>query len=93
MSQPLRVLVIGDPYMPVAAYTGALASLGDATVTTMQIPDITTVPTRTESEHRLAGPMAAAVWLATATRSVGNGTSSKITKFRDPPSNGVPVLL
>ena len=54
MSQPLRVLVIGDPYMPVAAYAGALASLGDATVTTMQIPDITTVPARTESERRLA---------------------------------------
>jgi hypothetical protein len=42
---------------------------------------------------RLAGSMAAAVWLATATRSVGNGTSSKITKFRDSPSDGIPTLL
>jgi len=41
----------------------------------------------------LAGPMAAAVWLATATRRGGNGTSSKITEFRDPPSDGVPMLL
>jgi len=37
--------------------------------------------------------MAAAVWLATATRSVGNGTRSKITEFRDPSSDGVPPLL
>jgi hypothetical protein len=37
--------------------------------------------------------MAAAVWLATATRSVGNGTSSKITEFSDLPSDGAATLL
>ena len=55
MSQSLRVLVIGDPYMPVSAYAGALASLGgEVAVSTMEIPDISSAPPRTESEHRLA---------------------------------------
>jgi len=55
MSQPLHLLVIGDPYMPVSAYTGALAGLGGGVaVTTMEIPDISAAPPRTESEHRLA---------------------------------------
>ena len=38
MSQALRVLVVGDPYMPVSSYAEALADLGDAvTVSSMQI--------------------------------------------------------
>jgi D-3-phosphoglycerate dehydrogenase len=54
MSQPLRVLVIGDPYMPVSAYAESLAGLdGAATVTSMQIEDIGSAPPRTESERSL----------------------------------------
>ena len=54
MSQPLRVLVIGDPYMPVSAYAESLAGLdGAVTVTSMQIEGIGSSPPRTESEQRL----------------------------------------
>ncbi|HJY71129.1 MAG TPA: hypothetical protein VJ347_05055, partial [Streptosporangiaceae bacterium] len=51
----LRVLVAGDPYMPVSAYADALASL-DASrveVSTLQIDDVRFAPPRTESEQRL----------------------------------------
>jgi D-3-phosphoglycerate dehydrogenase len=52
---PVRVLVIGDPYMPASVYTPFLAGLGDKiAVTAMQITDITSAPPRTESERRLA---------------------------------------
>ena len=38
----LRVLVVGDPYMPVSAYASALAGLdGRVELTTMQIDDVT----------------------------------------------------
>jgi D-3-phosphoglycerate dehydrogenase len=41
--------------MPVSAYAGALASLGgEVAVSTMEIPDISSAPPRTDSEHRLA---------------------------------------
>src|SRR5437660_4538976 len=54
MSQPLRVLVIGDPYMPVSAYAESLAGLdGAVMVTAMQIEDIGSAPRRTESERGL----------------------------------------
>ena len=54
MSQPLRVLVIGDPYMPVSAYAESLAGLdGAVMVTAMQIEDIGSAPPRTESERSL----------------------------------------
>jgi D-3-phosphoglycerate dehydrogenase / 2-oxoglutarate reductase len=49
----MRVLVVGDPYMPVSAFTEALARLGDAvSVSTLQV-DAATVPPRTESERGL----------------------------------------
>jgi hypothetical protein len=57
--RPLRVLVVGDPYMPVAAYDDALAALGGAgldgrvELSTMQIGDVRHAPPRTESEQRL----------------------------------------
>jgi len=51
---PVRVLVVGDPYMPVTAYTGALAELGAAvSVTSVQIEGTDAAPPRTESERRL----------------------------------------
>jgi D-3-phosphoglycerate dehydrogenase / 2-oxoglutarate reductase len=50
----VRVLAIGDPYMPVTRFAEALASLGQAvTVTLMQIDRTDGEPPRTESEHRL----------------------------------------
>ena len=50
----LRVLVVGDPYMPVSAYAEALASLsGLVELSTMQIDEVTSAPPVTESEHRL----------------------------------------
>jgi D-3-phosphoglycerate dehydrogenase len=54
LNQPLRVLAVGDPYMPVASFAAALASLGDAaTVTELQITRTDGEPARTESERRL----------------------------------------
>jgi D-3-phosphoglycerate dehydrogenase len=51
---PIRVLVIGDPYMPASVYAPYLAALGDQViVSTAQIADVTRVPPRTESERRL----------------------------------------
>ncbi len=51
---PLRVLVVGDPYMPASAYTQPLAGLGDeVSVASLQISGVATVPPRTKSEHRL----------------------------------------
>jgi D-3-phosphoglycerate dehydrogenase len=51
---PIRVLVIGDPYMPASVYAPYLAALGDqVTVSTVQIADVTRVPPRTESERGL----------------------------------------
>jgi D-3-phosphoglycerate dehydrogenase / 2-oxoglutarate reductase len=50
----VRVLAIGDPYMPVTCFAEALATLGEAvTVTLMQIDRTDGEPPRTESEHRL----------------------------------------
>jgi D-3-phosphoglycerate dehydrogenase len=61
VSQPrrLRVLVIGDPYMPVSAYADALADLKEAApdgqieLSTMQIDEVAAPPPGTESERRL----------------------------------------
>jgi D-3-phosphoglycerate dehydrogenase / 2-oxoglutarate reductase len=48
--QPLRVLVVGDPYMPVSAYADALTTLdGRVQVSTLQIDEIRPAPPRTES--------------------------------------------
>jgi D-3-phosphoglycerate dehydrogenase len=52
--QPVRVLAVGDPYMPVTSFAEALASLGEAvTVTEMQIDRTDAEPPMTESERRL----------------------------------------
>jgi D-3-phosphoglycerate dehydrogenase / 2-oxoglutarate reductase len=51
---PVRVLVIGDPYMPASVYAPFLAGLGDRiAVDSMQITGIASTPPRTESERRL----------------------------------------
>jgi D-3-phosphoglycerate dehydrogenase len=51
---PVRVLVIGDPFMPVSVYTPFLAALGDRiAVDSMQITGTASAPPRTESERRL----------------------------------------
>jgi D-3-phosphoglycerate dehydrogenase / 2-oxoglutarate reductase len=51
---PIRVLVVGDPFMPASVYVPFLASLGDRiAVDLMQITGIATAPPRTESERRL----------------------------------------
>ncbi len=50
----MRVLVVGDPYMPSSAYAEPLARLGDEVeVTSMQIEGVAFAPPRTESERRL----------------------------------------
>jgi D-3-phosphoglycerate dehydrogenase len=47
----VRVLVVGDPYMPVSAYADALAGLdGRAELSTMQIAEVTCAPPVTESD-------------------------------------------
>ena len=52
--QPVRVLAIGDPFMPASCFVEAFASLGDAvSVTPMQIDRADAEPPRTESEKRL----------------------------------------
>jgi D-3-phosphoglycerate dehydrogenase len=48
----LRVLVVGDPYMPVPAFTAALAGL-PVTVSELQISSPEVPPPRTESERVL----------------------------------------
>lgn len=51
---PVRVLVIGDPYMPASVYAPFLASLGERiAVDSVQITGIASAPPRTESERRL----------------------------------------
>ena len=52
--RPLRVLVVGDPFMPVSSYADALAGLeGRVELSTMQFDDVRSAPPRTESEQRL----------------------------------------
>ncbi len=51
---PLRVLVVGDSYMPASVFTAALAGLGDAVcVTELEIGTAEAAPPRTESERAL----------------------------------------
>jgi len=51
---PVRVLVVGDPFMPASVYVPFLASLGDRiAVDSMQITGTASTPPRTESERRL----------------------------------------
>jgi len=51
---PLRILVVGDSYMPAGLFTAALAALGDAvTVTELQLDTADPGPARTESDRSL----------------------------------------
>ena len=51
---PVRVLVIGDPYLPASVYAPFLAGLGDRIAAdSVQITGIAAAPPRTESERRL----------------------------------------
>ncbi len=51
-AEPVRVLAVGDPFMPVSAFTDALAALGDGvSVTELQIKDAAATPPRTTSEQ------------------------------------------
>jgi D-3-phosphoglycerate dehydrogenase / 2-oxoglutarate reductase len=53
-ADPVRVLAVGDPFMPVGAFTRALARLGDAVkITELQIADPAAPPPRTASERLL----------------------------------------
>jgi D-3-phosphoglycerate dehydrogenase len=50
----VKVLVVGDPYMPVSAYAGALAGLdGQVELSTLQIDEAGGTPPVTESERGL----------------------------------------
>jgi D-3-phosphoglycerate dehydrogenase len=55
----MRILVVGDPYMPVSAYSDALTGLagagldGQVELSTLQIDEASPVPPRTESERGL----------------------------------------
>jgi D-3-phosphoglycerate dehydrogenase len=59
LPRPVRVLVVGDPYMPVSAYADALAGLkgavpdGRVELSTMQIDEVACAAPVTESERRL----------------------------------------
>jgi D-3-phosphoglycerate dehydrogenase len=51
---PLRILVVGDSYMPAGVFTAALAALGDAVaVTELQLDTAGPGPARTESDRSL----------------------------------------
>ena len=51
---PVRVLVVGDSYMPAGVFTAALAGLGDLiSVTELQIDSTAAAPPRTDSERGL----------------------------------------
>jgi D-3-phosphoglycerate dehydrogenase len=55
----MRILVVGDPYMPVSAFSYVLTGLagagldGQVELSTLQIDEVSPVPPRTESERRL----------------------------------------
>ena len=56
MSQadPVRVLVVGDPFMPASIFTSALADLGDTVaLTELQLGTLAAAPPRTASERAL----------------------------------------
>jgi D-3-phosphoglycerate dehydrogenase len=53
-ARPLRVLAVGDPYMPAGIFAGALAGLGDTiAVTELQLGSLDAPPPRTDSERTL----------------------------------------
>jgi D-3-phosphoglycerate dehydrogenase / 2-oxoglutarate reductase len=52
--EPVRVLAVGDPFMPSGVFADALAALGDAvTVAELQIEDDAAAPPRTASERAI----------------------------------------
>jgi D-3-phosphoglycerate dehydrogenase len=54
VTHPVRVLAVGDSYMPADIFTAALADLGDTvSVTELQIDCTTAAPARTASEQAL----------------------------------------
>ena len=54
LAKPVRVLAVGDAYMPATVFTAALAGLGDAvSVTELQIAGTEAAPPRTASERAL----------------------------------------
>jgi D-3-phosphoglycerate dehydrogenase / 2-oxoglutarate reductase len=66
---PVRVLVVGDPFMPAATFTAALARLGPAVaVTAVQLEDTAAPPPRTVSERGLREYMGDPAELAAAVR-------------------------
>ena len=53
-AEPVRVLAVGDAYMPAAVFTAALAVLGDSVaVTELQMASTKAAPPRTDSERAL----------------------------------------
>jgi D-3-phosphoglycerate dehydrogenase / 2-oxoglutarate reductase len=53
-AKPVRVLAVGDAYMPAGVFTAALARLGSTvTVTELQIDGVSAAPPRTDSERSL----------------------------------------
>ncbi|HTS96632.1 MAG TPA: NAD(P)-dependent oxidoreductase [Streptosporangiaceae bacterium] len=66
-ADPVRVLVVGDPYMPAAIFAAALARLGDAiTVTELHLATTHAPPPRTASERSLREYMGDPAVLAAA---------------------------
>ena len=64
-----RVLVVGDPFMPAATFTAALAGLGPAVaVTAVQLEDTAAPPPRTVSERGLREYMGDPAGLAATVR-------------------------
>jgi len=53
-ARPVRVLAVGDAFMPAGVFTAALAALGDAVIVTeLQIAGTDVAPPRTDSERAL----------------------------------------
>jgi D-3-phosphoglycerate dehydrogenase / 2-oxoglutarate reductase len=53
-ADPVRILAVGDPFMPASAFTRALEDLGDAVaITELQIEQAAGTPPRTASEEQI----------------------------------------
>lgn len=53
-SEPVRILAVGDPFMPASAFTRALHDLGDAVaITELQVEQAVGAPPRTTSEEQI----------------------------------------
>jgi D-3-phosphoglycerate dehydrogenase / 2-oxoglutarate reductase len=67
-ADPVRVLVVGDPFMPAATFTAALAGLPAVTVTELQLASTGAPPPRTGSERALREYVGDPAELAAAVR-------------------------